>query len=898
MPKTDLLIRTKLRLPFTRSELVPRPRLQEQIAQGLRGPLTLVIAPAGFGKTTLVAACVATCGMPVAWLSLDKHDDEAGRFLNYVAAALQEADNMIGSEAAQLMAEVQQTPPETVLTSLINDIDFAGREIALVLDDYQFISSQAIHEAVAFLLDHCPNTFHLVIATRSDPPLPLARLRARAQTVELRAADLRFTAPEATQFLNDVMGLHLDTRSVVMLEERTEGWIAGLQMAALSMQGRSDPETFVRAFSGSHRYVLDYLMEEVLHRQRDPVQRFLLQTSLLERMNAALCAALLGTETVDSAQAMLELLERENLFIIPLDDDRCYYRYHHLFAELLRVKLTQTCPDSISSLHRRAANWHAEQALWDDAIRHAFLANDPEYAADLFERATIARRDAFLFSGIAELVEQFPESFVRQRPLVALGKATIMFQQSQLNGILPLLRIAEQGVRENERLEGWQPILGTIHILQGAVASLLGDISLLLEASQQASALLSENDADYANTLLQSGLVHYFSGEFHRVDEIWMRALEVGRKSGDVYMTLLCMADLAFLKRHKGELPSAESLIQQIEKLAGSHGNRYLQWIGSARRDYSDVLRERNQLDEAHRTIGEAITICEKYDTISSQGLGHIHLGRILLAQGDLPGAAEALHHAQHLAATHTLYPDLLALIRVFEILLMLTQKQDKAALQISEACAAEPWWEHELLREWLEIARARCLLHLGQMAEAVALISCRRDVAHLTGRGRNWLEMTLLIALAKTAQGEQSLALALLQDALVFAQAQGFVRIFLDESQPMQSLLAQWLAHAGASPARDYALRLLSQFEAEPHTLTATRETTSSIGNLIEPLSERESEVLQLIATGKTNQEIAQQLIVSPGTVKAHTASIYRKLDVANRTEAVARARQLGILS
>ncbi len=294
MQKTDLLIRTKLRLPFTRPALVSRPRLQEQIAQGLCGPLTLITAPAGFGKTTLVASCIAGCGMPVAWLSLDKDDNQAGRFLTYLIAALQAADHRIGSEAAQLMAGIQPALPEAVLTSLINDLDSANTEIALVLDDYQFISSQAVHEAVAFLLEHCPNTFHLVIATRSDPPLPLARLRARGQTVELRAADLRFTEPEAAQFLNDVMGLRLDAGSVAVLEERTEGWIAGLQMAALSMRDRKDVLGFIEGFSGTNRYILDYLLEEVLASQPPEIQHFLLYTSILERLTAPLCDALLA----------------------------------------------------------------------------------------------------------------------------------------------------------------------------------------------------------------------------------------------------------------------------------------------------------------------------------------------------------------------------------------------------------------------------------------------------------------------------------------------------------------------------------------------------------------------------------------------------------------------------
>ena len=363
MQKADTLIRTKLRQPFTRPGLVPRPRLQEQIAQGLVGPLTLITAPAGFGKTTLVASCIAGCGVPAAWLSLDRDDNQAGRFLSYVIAALQEAGPAIGSEAARLLAASQEAPPAAVLTSLINDLDAAGGEIVLVLDDYQFIGSQAVHEAVTFLLEHCPRTFHLVIASRSDPLLPLARLRARGQTAELRTADLRFTEAEAAQFLNEVMGLDLDAPSVAALEERTEGWIAGLQMASIAMQShlslrdRKDVRGFIAGFSGTNRYILDYLLEEVLAGLPPNIQRFLLCTSILERLTAPLCDAVLadGEGPKTESAPILEYLERANLFLVQLDDERQWYRYHHLFADLLRNQLQKSLGDQgVARYHLRA----------------------------------------------------------------------------------------------------------------------------------------------------------------------------------------------------------------------------------------------------------------------------------------------------------------------------------------------------------------------------------------------------------------------------------------------------------------------------------------------------------------------------------------------------------------
>ncbi len=455
MQKTDPLIRTKLRLPFTRPGLVSRPRLQEQIAQGLRGPLTLITAPAGFGKTTLVASCVAGCGMPVAWLSLDKNDNQAGRFLNYLIAALQEADNRIGSEAAQLMAGIQQAPPEAVLTSLINDLDAASREMVLVLDDYQFISSQACMTEVAFLLEHCPNTFHLVIATRSDPPLPLARLRARGQMVELRAADLRFTEPEAAQFLNDVMGLHLDAGSVAVLEERTEGWIAGLQMAALSMRDRKDVHGFIEGFSGTNRYILDYLLEEVLASQPPEIQHFLLYTSILERLTAPLCDALLanderpepgdedgephsGSPSLRQSASVLEYLERENLFLVSLDDERIWFRYHHLFADLLRARLQQAQPDLVPLLHIRASAWLEQNGFISEAIQHLFAAHEIDRAADLIERYGPARW-AESDPSVVQMADSLPPEMLIARPKIGLYQAWLLIIQGRIEKALPLL---------------------------------------------------------------------------------------------------------------------------------------------------------------------------------------------------------------------------------------------------------------------------------------------------------------------------------------------------------------------------------------------------------------------------------------------------------------------------
>ena len=490
MQKADTLIRTKLRQPFTRPELVPRPRLQEQIAQGLVGPLTLITAPAGFGKTTLVVSGIAGCGMPAAWLSLDKDDNQAGRFLSYLVAALREVDPGIGSQAARLLAASQEAPPAAVLTGLINDLDAARGEIVLVLDDYQFISSQAVHESVTFLLEHCPRTFHLVIASRSDPLLPLARLRARGQIVELRTADLRFTEPEAAQFLNDVMGLSLDAPSVAALEERTEGWIAGLQMASIAMQShlamreRKDVVGFIEGFSGTNRYILDYLLEEVLAGQPPEIQRFLLCTSILERLTAPLCDAVLAGEEGSKTESarILQYLERANLFLAPLDDERQWFRYHHLFADLLRNQLQKSLGDQgVARYHVRASEWYEGNGSTLDAIHHASLVSDYERVERLIEQNYMEMMNRGEQVRIRFWMGELSKEMVCRRPWLCLYEAFSRSWFGQLEEADLLLNEAERRIRSGAPAPDTQAMLAYHAYVRSRVVAMQGDTRRAIE---------------------------------------------------------------------------------------------------------------------------------------------------------------------------------------------------------------------------------------------------------------------------------------------------------------------------------------------------------------------------------------------------------------------------------
>jgi LuxR family maltose regulon positive regulatory protein len=923
MEKADTLIHTKLRLPFTRLKLVPRSRLQEQIAQGLRGPLTLITAPAGFGKTTLVASCIADCGMPVAWLSLDKDDNQEGRFLNYLVAALQQADPTIGSEATQLLAAAHQASPEAILTSLINDLDTATGEIALVLDDYQFIRSQDVHEQVAFLLEHCPKTFHLVIATRSDPPLPVTRLRARGQMVELRVADLSFTEPEAAQFLNDVMGLRLDAGSVAVLQERTEGWIAGLQMAALSMRSRKDVSGFITGFSGTNRYILDYLLEEVLTSQPPEIRRFLLYTSILERLTASLCDTVLADDDrsirseplfAGQSASILEYLERANLFLVPLDDKRIWYRYHQLFADLLRAQLERSLgAQGVAQLHIRAADWHGQNGSILEAIHHASMASDDE------------RVERFIGQNYAELVSRGEQSWIRswtgtvskdlvyRRPWLCIYEAYSHSWFGELDKADRLLEEAEKGIRSEISAPDARSMQAHLAYVRSRVTAMRGDMQRAIEYCLQAREYApAGNLALHLDTRITLGYEYFLQGDYANARPILHETIQAGTATGAVINTVAASCLMARLLAVQGLLHESydtyQMAAQSIPEAGGQHlGARALVEIGIA-----DLLCEWNDLEAALHHMKQGLALMPMWDKADDWALAYVTLARIHLAQANRTDAIEAIERASQFIHTRGVFSEARKAVEVAQVKLWLAQSDLQAASrwaasQEERLASDDPFgFENELA----QITQARILIARYKPDEAMRLLSHLEETARSTGRMGRVIEILLLEALALRAMGDSEQALVALTECLTLAEPEGYVRLFLDEGQPMQTLLAQWLAHAGPGPLHDYATRLLSHFDAEPHSFPAAQEKGSPTGDLVEPevrpaldilfepLSPRELEVLHLIGLGMTNKEIARQLVVAPGTVKAHTSSIYRKLDVANRTEAVARARQLGILS
>ncbi len=925
MSKADPLIRTKLHVPFIRPGLVPRPRLQARVMEGISFPLTLVIAPAGFGKTTLVASSLAGRGMPAAWLSLDKDDNQPDRFLLYLIAALQEAVPAIGHEAARLMEGMQDLTPETLLASLINDLDAANREVVMVLDDYQFISSPAVHEQVAFLLEHCPRTFHLVIATRSDPPFPLTRWRARGQMVELRGADLSFTEPEAASFLNGAMGLRLEANAVKILEERTEGWIAGLQMAALSMRDREDVSKFIQGFSGTNRHILDYLVEEVLASQPPEIQRFLLCTSILERLNAPLCDALLAAGEKPGPNSdeerhpdlpsrspsipTLVYLERANLFLVPLDDERTWYRYHHLFADLLLIRLGQTYGEEhLRTLHARAARWYEGNQFPAEAIEHALAAGESDLAARVIERSAGGAWLGGGFYQVLHWIEALPKDLVRSRPWLCIWYAWSRMQAGAMEGIDALIDDAERAarlcpdrspgpdqVREVELAEQIAALRVTWAGVQHETGKTIEFARYALErpmASSQPASRMARS-----NVLNVLGFAYYVTGDLAQAEQVYCEARKVTRESDFVMRELLIVHKLAHIYQDLRRLVEGYRLCQEALAELQSRGRQAFFAAGYLYCDLAHLLLEWNRLDEAEQMIAQSARLNElarvphlTIDTCNAQA-------RFFLAQGDLDDAQAALQQAADLIQKHYCWPEVVSANECYQVRLWLARGEVERAARWAERSRSASSGRHEFLEEVREIAQARVLLAQGLPDEALNLLAGLASAAEAGGRTGRLIEILILKAVALQQMKDAPQAEPILATSLALAEPEGYVRTFLDEGQPVRVMLAHWQAHAAPGRLRDYAARLLSQCEVEPLPDLAALDKAVLDAELIEPLTPRELEVLELICAGDSNQMIADNLVITVKTVKKHTGNILGKLGVTSRGQAMVKARQLGLL-
>jgi LuxR family maltose regulon positive regulatory protein len=882
MPAAPILA-TKLFVPSPQPEAVLRPRLIERLDEDLRRKLTLISAPAGFGKTTLVGGWVAGIPRPVAWLSLDEGDNDPSRLLAHLVAALQTIAPNVGEGVSGALQSPQPLPTEAILTALLNEISTVEDELVLVLDDYHVIDARAVDDAFVFLLEHLPPQMHLVIATREDPHLPLARLRARDQLGELRAADLRFTPSEAAEFLEGAMGLSLSEEDVAALEERTEGWIAGLQLAAISMQGHQDATSFIESFTGSHRFVLDYLVEEVLGQQPESVQAFLLRTSILERLCGPLCDAVLLVPAA-SGQKTLEYIERANLFLVPLDNERRWYRYHHLFAELLQQRLQQSTASSagdevgdVAELHRRASGWYEDNGLEIEAFRHAAAAHDVERAERLIEGEGIPLQFRGAGAPVLKWLASLPKTVLNARPSLWVTYASTLMMTGQHTAVEQKLRAAETALQDTEPDDRTRDLVGRIASMRATLAVIQHDAETIIIQSRRALEFLHPDNLPVRTaTTWTLGYAHQLKGDRAAANRAYTEVISTGKSLGDSIYTIAATINLGEVQEADNQLFVATRTYRRVLQLAGDPPDPIacVAYLGLARITY-----QWNDLETAGQHGQQCLRLTRQMESVDTVASYDVFLAHLKLAQGDVDGAAAVLDEAEEFVRRHDFVfrmPDVAAA----QVLTLLRQGDLAAAAHLAQ--------RHEL-----PISQARVHLAQGDTSAALAALEPLRRQAEAKGWEDERLKVMVLQAVALQAHGEKDRAARLFGNALELAEPGGFIRIFVDEGMPMARLLSE-AAALGIMP--DYTAELLAAFEAEEHK-SADDSPLPPAQSLTEPLSQRELEVLQLIAQGLSNREISQRLFLALDTVKGHNRRIFGKLSVQRRTEAVARARSLDIL-
>ena len=916
------ILATKLYIPSHRPKIVLRPFLIEKLNEGLsaRRKLTLLSAPVGFGKTTLVSEWIANRERQVAWLSLDDGDSDPARFLIYLVTALKAIAPNVGEGVLQILQSVQPPPIESILTTILNEITTFSGNFILVLDDYHLIDSKVVDNALTFLLDHQPPQMHLVITTREEPNLPLARLRARNQLTELRASDLRFSPSEAAEFLNQLMGLNLSPEDIAVLESRTEGWIAGLQLAALSMQGHKDVPGFIQAFAGDQRSIVDYLVEEVLKRQPEPVRSFLLKTAILDRLNGALCDAVTGEP---GGNARLETLQRGNFFLIPLDDRRHWFRYHHLFADVLYMHLLAEQPDLVPVLHRRASEWYEQNGSPADAIRHALAGEDFERVADLVERTfqTLSRNRQE--ASVLVWLRALPEALLRAHPVLCNLYAGVLMQTGEIQGVETWLVAAERWLiqpdDERERTkstsatmvvanqEEFRRLPGAVAVHRAGQALLFGNVAGTIEFARKALVLAPEDDflrRGGAATLL--GLAFWTSGDLEAAQQMYAEGMDSLRRAGNLSDVIGCSLALADIYIAQGRLRKAIHTYEQGLQFAAEHGTPTMRGTADMLVGMSELYREENDLHAAFQYLLRSKEQGEHTGLPQNLYRWCTALAHIREAEGDLDGALALLDEAERLYLgdfSPNVRPIPASKTRVW-----VTQGKLEEALGWVRERGLSAQDNLSYLREFEYITLARILLaqYKRDRAErsihdAIGLLERLLKAAQEGARMGSVIEILVLQALAHHAEGGINAALKPLQQALTLAEPEGYFRVFLNEGSSMAQLLREAADHR-IMPG--YTGKLLAGFEAETCKSAAKpplpdlREQSSPASQpLFEPLSQRELELLRLFKTELSGPEIARELVIALSTVRTHTKSIYNKLNVNDRRVAVKRAAELGLI-
>lgn len=917
----EQLLSTKLYIPSTRPELVPRPRLIEQLSNGLYRKLTLVSAPAGFGKTTLVSEWVDNLSSAdqigrqsdhyIGWLSVDKGDNDRVQFLSYIIAALSQIDQLgpsFGRPAMGMLKSQKPPPNETILNSLINEIDAISAKLLFVFDDYHLIETQSIHDALTYLIDHLPPQVHLVIISRENPPLPLSRLRAGDQLTDLRAMDLRFTSSEASEFLNCVMGLDLSPEKIRKLETRTEGWITGLQLAAISMRGREDATPFIDSFTGSHHLILDYLIEEVLDRQPASVQTFLLSTAVLNRLTASLCDAVSDQE---ASQETLETLERANLFIIPLDDERNWYRYHYLFQDLLRQRLDRTHRTKGVELHRRAAVWWDEHGYIDQAIEHALYSGDPEWAASMLE----SHIDELWHGGkgmvVRRWINRLPVDIVNAKPMLCIMRGYFLHGSGEQEEAERSLLLAEELIKSGEYLrdstqETTPPssveasvLLGKLATVRGLMHSFWGELPETMRYTDQALELLPSSELGWpALAAIARSEMQAFLCDTNAGREAHSSAIKASKAAGIDYFVMIASFRLALTLKEQGQLQEALEICRQQLRAANELGLSESATAGSLYLLLAEILAQTGDINAALDIAYKGVTLDERSEYLPvRRSWSYLMFMRVLLSHADFAEIEGKVQKMLAFAPKSESLAWIASQAEAWQVRVWLSQHRlELAAMWLEEReleadCESYEFGIFCLLED---IVAARVLIAQGRLKEAGRLLTRLDGFTQKNGLVAQGIEILVLSALAHRAGGNSTEALAALECALVLAEPGGFIRVFVDEGPPMAHLLYEAL-NRGITP--EYIRRLLKAFPEDELVQADIAIYLADHSELAEPLSERELEVLQLIADGLTNSEIASRLFLSLNTVKAHNRNIYSKLNVHSRTQAITRSQELGLL-
>jgi LuxR family maltose regulon positive regulatory protein len=919
---TAPLLRTKTYLPDVRPKMVVRLRLIERLNAGLGRKLTLISAPAGFGKTTLASAWVRQIERPVAWLSLDRSDNDPVQFWRYVAAALQAADGSIGETALVALQSPQSPPLEPLVTALINDVATSSAPFILVLDDYHVVENEEIHDSLNFLLDYLPRQLHVVITTRADLPLSLARRRGRAELNEIRAVDLRFTVEEATEFLNAHMGLDLSNEDAAALEDRTEGWIVGLQMAALSMQGMDDKHRFVATFTGDDRYVVDYLVEEVLQLQPPHVQAFLLQTSILERLCGPLCDAIgdwRSNQASLSSQTTLEYLESANLFTIPLDNQRHWYRYHHLFADLLRHRLNRSLgAQEIASLYQRASEWFEAEGLISEAVSYALASGDHGYAAELIEQRVLTlfyRSETVL---VHNWLKALPEDIIHAHPLLcAVYAACTMLASRDWAQSPELSTLVEQWLQAADDALASQPetqssdksldsiVSGFIAKFRAYLAQFRGDApQKIIDLSRQALENLPKDDLMFRSALAYNlGVAYWRLGDRDAAGRAFGQAEQIGKASHDLFNASGGICGQAELARTDGRLREAAEICRKgLQSISDLAGGRQVPYAGTIYITLGSILSERCEFEKAADTLTKGLAMIELTSAPQSQQQGYIEMAHVQQARGETAQALDSLKRAEQV------WPGAKEFIDSLRARIWLRQAgsdphclddaiQWAQGLDIQLDGGGDEYDAVRLTLARVILAQYRMQSTSGQpdLRPLLRFLDRQLELAQEKDRLGWEIEVLILQALALQTRGDVDQACTILERALTLAEPEGYARIFVDEGQPAMRLLRR---AASRGIAQGYVSKLLAAFERSGLQVSSKAGATSpEPETLTESLTPREREVLQLIVSGASNPEIAQTLFITVNTVKRHITNILGKLEVSNRTQAAVRARELGLV-